>query len=191
MTLSRYALFTKGEQIHASSWPGREGTLTTIDTMNKSYALEGQVFVIVVSGYFTADMVPDDFELKEHTLWDGRGGSGIISPRGTYLAGPLYDQEGIVYADIDLEMIIWAKAMIDVVGHYARPDVASLILNERKLTPVKTFETEAELEPRSGYEELKGAVEELTQKIGQVTDRELKKAIKELNQRLDEWQKLR
>jgi len=185
MTLSRYAMFAKGEQIHASSWPGRQGLLTTIDTMNKSYALEGQVFVIVASWYLTPDMVPDDFELKEHTPWDIRGGSGIISPRGTYLAGPLYDQEGIVYADIDMEMIIWAKVYVDVVGHYARPDVARLVLNERKLTPLETFETEATLEPKNSYKELKEAIEKLTQKIGQLTDGELKTAIKDLNRRLD------
>ena len=170
MTLSRYALFTKGEQVHVSVWPGSAGVITTIDTMNKSYALEGQAFVIVASGYITADMVPDDFELKEHTPWEVRGGSGIISPRGTYLAGPLYDQEGIVYADIDLEMIVWAKAMVDVVGHYARPDVTRLILDERKLAPIETVDT-------SAGADLREAVDRLTQKVSQIGDEELKQAI--------------
>jgi hypothetical protein len=180
MTLSRYAMFAKGEQIHAASWPGSEGILATIDTMSKSYALEGQVFVIVASGYFTAEMAPDSFPLKEHTDWYCRGGSGIISPRGTYLAGPLYDQEGIVYADIDLETIIWAKAMVDVIGHYARPDVARLILNEKKLIPVASAETEAG--PEHGHHELKEAIEKLSQKIDQMTSVELKEAIRGLNQ---------
>ena len=65
-----------------------------------------------------------------------RGGSAIISPLGELLAGPLYDQEGILYADLDLGAISRGKLDFDVVGHYTRPDVFQLLVNERPQPPV-------------------------------------------------------
>jgi hypothetical protein len=59
-------------------------------------------------------------------MWDYPGGAGIISPRGEYLAGPVYGKEDIVYADIDMDMIIRSKAVIDGVGHFSRPDILTL-----------------------------------------------------------------
>ena len=58
-------------------------------------------------------------------------GSSIISPLGEVLAGPLYGEEGILYADLDLGEIARGKFDFDVVGHYSRPDVFKLIVNER------------------------------------------------------------
>ncbi len=60
-----------------------------------------------------------------------RGGSAIISPLGEVLAGPLFDQEGILYADLDLAEVARSKFDFDVTGHYARPDVFQLIVNEK------------------------------------------------------------
>jgi nitrilase len=60
-----------------------------------------------------------------------RGGSAIISPLGEELAGPLYDKEGILYAELDMGEIIRARFDFDVVGHYARPDVLRLHVNAR------------------------------------------------------------
>jgi nitrilase len=59
-----------------------------------------------------------------------RGGSAVISPLGKVLAGPLYEQEGILFADLDMGAIARSKFDFDVVGHYARPDVFQLIVNE-------------------------------------------------------------
>ncbi len=59
-----------------------------------------------------------------------RGGSAIISPLGDVLAGPLYDAEGILYADLDMGEVARGKFDFDVVGHYARPDVFQLRVNE-------------------------------------------------------------
>ena len=67
-----------------------------------------------------------------------RGGSAIISPFGEVLAGPLYDQEGILFADLDLSEIARGKFDFDVAGHYARPDVFQLVVNERPFHPVVT-----------------------------------------------------
>jgi nitrilase len=52
-----------------------------------------------------------------------RGGSAIVSPLGKVIAGPMYDQEGILFADLDLAEVVQAKFDFDVAGHYARPDV--------------------------------------------------------------------
>jgi len=66
-----------------------------------------------------------------------RSGSAIISPLGEVIAGPLYDEEGILYADLDLSEIVRSKVDFDVVGHYARPDVFQLVVNESTNLPVK------------------------------------------------------
>jgi predicted amidohydrolase len=126
MTLAKYAMFMKGEQIHAGLWAGHGFVKPTMDFASREYAFEGQVFVIASSGHITEDMIPDSFPLKKHTMWDYPGGTGIISPRGEYIAGPVYGKEDIVYADIDLDMIIRSKAVIDGVGHFSRPDILTL-----------------------------------------------------------------
>jgi aliphatic nitrilase len=140
MTLVKYALLAKGEQVHAAVWPSLGRMKNYVDLCSRNYALEGQVFVIVSSGYLTEDMVPDTFILKEKTNWDVAGGSGIIGPNGEYVAGPVYGKEEIIYADIDLREIVKNKAMHDVVGHYARPDVVSLLLREEPYSLIKVME---------------------------------------------------
>ena len=126
LTLARYAMFTKGEQIHAGLWAGHGFVKPTMDFASRQYAFEGQVFVIVSSGYIDESMISDSFPLKKQTLWDYPGGSGIISPRGEYIAGPVYGKEDILYADIDMDMILRAKAVIDCAGHFSRPDILEL-----------------------------------------------------------------
>jgi len=64
------------------------------------------------------------------------GGSCIIAPNGDVLAGPNYDSEGILTAEIDLADLARWKFDFDVVGHYARPDVFQLLVNEGKTSPV-------------------------------------------------------
>lgn len=123
MTLAKYAMFEQREQVHAGLWGGHSFVKPTMDFASRQYAFEGQVYVIVSSTYLHEDMVPDSFPLKEFTKWDNPGGSAVINPRGEYLAGPVFDKEEIVYADIDLDNIIRAKAVIDSSGHFTRPDI--------------------------------------------------------------------
>jgi len=66
-----------------------------------------------------------------------RGGSAIISPLGEVIAGPFYDEEGILYADLDMAEVPRSKFDFDVVGHYARPDVFKLTINEEVQLPVE------------------------------------------------------
>lgn len=67
-------------------------------------------------------------------MW--RGGSAVVSPFGEIIEGPLYDGEGILYADLDQSEIIRAKVDFDVMGHYARPDIFQLIIYDKPLRSV-------------------------------------------------------
>ncbi|MFH1169172.1 MAG: carbon-nitrogen hydrolase family protein [Chloroflexota bacterium] len=139
MPLARYALYAQGEQVHASLWPSADETFLLAC---RSMAFEGRLFVIVACSYLTRAMLPADFELaaemEPFPEVLSRGGSAIIGPDGKYLAGPVYGQETILYADIDLERGFQEKLAMDVVGHYARPDVFSLNIDRRE-KPVADF----------------------------------------------------
>jgi nitrilase len=78
---------------------------------------------------YPADL-PGIEELADQPEVMCRGGSAIIGPLGDVIAGPLYGEEGILYADLDLTEVARGKFDFDVVGHYARPDVFRLIVNE-------------------------------------------------------------
>jgi Predicted amidohydrolase len=161
LTLAKYAMYMKGEQIHAGLWAGHGFVKPTMDFASRQYAFEGQVFVVAASLYINEDMVPDSFPLKKHTKWDFPGGSGIISPRGEYLAGPLYDKEGILYAEIDTDMIIRAKAVIDSVGHFSRPDILRLDINGESYSSRIKNERVNKLSSSPEYDEIKMAISDL------------------------------
>jgi len=145
MPLARYALYASGEQIHTALWPARDPELLQIAC--RHIALEGRVFVVAACGYMTRSMLPEDFELAEEAVeWPEvilHGGSAIIGPDGSYLAGPALEGQTILYADIDLERIIEEKHDLDVVGHYSRPDILRLMINDAPLTPVVSGDLDA------------------------------------------------
>ncbi len=128
MPLARFCLYRSGERIHlaptADASDGWQATLQHI-------ALEGRVFVIASNQYVTRAMYPSDFELKDALAQAPevlcRGGSAILAPDGRYLAGPLYDAEGILTAELDLGEAVEARQLLDVAGHYSRPDVFRLL----------------------------------------------------------------
>ena len=88
----------------------------------------------------TRDMYPDDLEIsQELESWPEvmcSGGSAIYSPLGECLAGPLYDEEGILYADLDPGEVIRGKFDFDATGHYSRPDVFWFEVNDAPQPPV-------------------------------------------------------
>jgi len=135
MPLARYTLYSDGEQVHASLWPGlSEISLLACRTM----AFEGRTFVVASGTYLTKDIIPDDFEIKDE-LTDlpdvlFRGGSCIVGPDGGLLTDPVYDRETIVYADIDLARVYEEKQTLDVVGHYSRPEVFKLHVNRIEMS---------------------------------------------------------
>jgi nitrilase len=105
-------------------------------------ACEGRCFVLGCNQFVTKEMYPADLDgiedLRDSPDVLCRGGSAIVSPLGDYLAGPLYDQEGILLAELDLARVARAKFDFDVVGHYARPDVFQLRVNQQPTTSVVT-----------------------------------------------------
>ncbi len=104
-------------------------------------ALEGRCFVLGGNQFVRRDMHPADLPGIEELASQGeimcRGGSAIVSPLGEVIAGPLYDQEGMLVADLDLGEIVRGKLDFDVVGHYARPDVLRLVVDAGEKAPVR------------------------------------------------------
>ena len=139
MPLARMAMYGKGVELYmAPTADDRDSWQSTL----RHIACEGRCFVLGCNQFVTKEMYPDDLEgldeLDQHPEVMCRGGSAIISPFGEVLAGPLYDQEDMLFADIDLAEVARGKFDFDVVGHYARPDVFQLVVNESPLLPVVT-----------------------------------------------------
>ena len=124
MPLARNEIYRKGVQVWlAPTADDSDGWLATV----RHIAIESGAFVISAPQYIPGSAIPDDFpvEVPDHEVL-GRGGAAIIDPRnGEIIAGPLYDTEGIVAADIDLRLGLHAKRWFDSVGHYGGPKVMS------------------------------------------------------------------
>jgi nitrilase len=126
MPLARFALYESGVEIYVAStaddsdaW---QSTLVHI-------ARESRAFVVSPCHFQRASSYPDDFPLAEALEGRdllGRGGSAILAPDGSYLAGPLYDEEGILYAELDPARLLEERQRFDPAGHYHRPDVLGL-----------------------------------------------------------------
>jgi nitrilase len=126
MPLARFALYDSGVELYVAStaddgdaW---QATLVHI-------ARESRSFVLAPAHFQRAGSYPDDFPLREELEGRdvlGRGGSAILGPDGAYLAGPLYDEEGILYAELDPARLAEERQRFDAAGHYHRPDVFSL-----------------------------------------------------------------
>ncbi len=143
LPLYRTALYSKGVQVWcASTVDDRERWAATVQHI----ALEGRCFVISSNQYSVRADYPADYDTgygnDPETVLIG-GGSCIIDPHGTFLVEPHRDGETILYADIDLKEISRGTYDLDVVGHYARPDVFRLHVNESRQEPV-VFEVEGE-----------------------------------------------
>jgi len=145
--LSKYAMYSMNEQVHVASWPtlslyqgmayalGPEANMA----VSQVYALEGQCFVVAATSIMTPqiheamNLAPEQIDM----LPLGGGSSAIFGPDGQPLGNRLaHDEEGLVIADLDLSTIAIAKAAADPAGHYARPDVTKLLLNNQPNEPV-------------------------------------------------------
>ncbi|ONK21808.1 nitrilase [Bacillus sp. VT-16-64] len=133
MPLARAAMYDKGVQIYVA--PTADGRDTWFCTM-RHIALEGRCFVLSCNQYATKSMYPEDLSSrKEMNEWPEeltRGGSCIVNPLGEFIVEPVFGKEKILYAEIDLDKIAEAQFDFDVVGHYARPDIFQLTVNEQE-----------------------------------------------------------
>jgi len=124
MPLARNAIYQSGAQILAS--PTWDKSPNWIQSM-QHIAREGGVFVISTCMALKMEDIPQEYTFKtlypEGREWINPGNSCIINPKGQIIAGPLEEEEGLLYADVNLDVITEVKRMFDAVGHYSRPDV--------------------------------------------------------------------
>ena len=126
MPLARFALYESGVEIYLAS------TADDSDAWQQTLvhiARESRCFVISPSHFQRASSYPEDFPLRDELDGldlIGRGGSAVLGPDGSYLAGPLYDEEGVLYAELDPASLRAERQRFDPAGHYHRPDVLRL-----------------------------------------------------------------
>ena len=125
MPMARMAMYQKGVQIYlAPTADARESWQSTM----KHIALEGRCYVLGCNQMVSKSMYPEEFqaELKNQPELMCRGGSVIVDPLGEVIAGPLWDEEGILTAEINMGRVTQAKLDFDPIGHYHRPDLFNL-----------------------------------------------------------------
>lgn len=145
--LARYALMAQHEEIHVAQFPGSMvGPIFAdqIEVTIRHHALESGCFVVNATGWLTDEQITKiaGNEKLERAL---RGGcmTAIISPEGSHVVPPLTHGEGILIADLDMNLVLKRKRMMDSVGHYARPELLRLVLDDRPTAPMRTASTEA------------------------------------------------
>ncbi len=125
MPLSRHVLHTSGEQIHVAVWP-------TVNEMHqvasRHYAFEGRCFVLAAGSLMSVGDLPAQLEVVSELSDDPdhlvlKGGSAVIGPDGKYIIEPVFDEERIIVADLDLTAADKERMTLDVSGHYHRPDL--------------------------------------------------------------------
>jgi len=139
MPQARLAMFAQNVELYcAPTVDDRESWQPSM----RHIAMEGRCYVLSACQYLTRDDCPADYFADspddENAFPEGvliRGGSVIVSPMGNVLAGPVYDQEEILIAELDAESIIRGKFDFDIAGHYACPEIFKLQINTKALKP--------------------------------------------------------
>lgn len=141
--LARYALMAQHEEIHAAQFPGSlVGQLFAdqIEVTIRHHALESGCFVVNATGWLTEEQIAA-ISPEENLRRGLRGGcmTAIVSPEGNHVVPPLTTGEGLLVADLDMSVIVKRKRMMDSVGHYARPELLSLLIDDRATTPIQSI----------------------------------------------------
>lgn len=132
MPLARVALYQKGITLYISpNTNDNEEWQATI----RHIAIEGHCYFINCDMFFTRDMYPKDLlcpeEIARLPEIVCRGGSCVVDPYGHYETEPLWDAEGIIYAELDMDKVPASRMEFDACGHYARPDVLDLRIDDK------------------------------------------------------------
>lgn len=139
MPLARYALYSQGVEVYIA--PTYDSGDAWIGTM-QHIAREGRCWVICSGIPLTRDDIPADFPNKDTLYsdsekWINAGDSVVVAPGGEIVAGPMREEKGFLFAEIDSDRAVESKRALDVAGHYSRPDVFTLNVNTAQQSPVK------------------------------------------------------
>ena len=143
MPLARYAMWAWGAQIHvAPTWDRGEPWISTL----RHTAKEGRVYVIGCCPAVKREDIPDRFSFKEKFLppnveWLNPGDSVILDPDGKFIAGPVRNEETILYGEIYPRELRGPRFQFDAAGHYARPDIFELRVNRQERPMIRTVES--------------------------------------------------
>ncbi len=140
--LARFALMAQHEQIHCAQFPGSmvgQIFADQIEVTIRHHALESGCFVVNATGWLAPEQIArisPDAGLQK--VLQGGCHTAIISPEGSHLCPPITEGEGMAIADLDFSLITKRKRMMDAVGHYARPDLLQLQMNQTSSKMLKT-----------------------------------------------------
>lgn len=138
MPLARYALYAQGVEIYiAPTYDSGDAWIGTLQHI----AREGCCWVVGCGNLLKGSDIPEDFPEKESLYpddneWVNPGDSIVISPGGEIVAGPMRKEAGILYYEVDREKVSISKRAFDVTGHYSRPDIFTLHINDKPQSPV-------------------------------------------------------
>ncbi|MGM0633396.1 MAG: carbon-nitrogen hydrolase family protein [Pseudomonadota bacterium] len=138
MPLARYALYGQGVELYiAPTYDCGDGWTGSMQHI----AREGRCWVVSCGVALTRSDIPADFPDKETLYpdtedWINAGDSVVIAPGGKIVAGPMREEKGILFAEVDSASAVSAKRALDVAGHYSRPDIFSLHVNRQARKPV-------------------------------------------------------
>lgn len=139
MPLARYALYSQGVEVYVA--PTYDSGDAWIGTM-QHIAREGRCWVICSGVPLTRDDIPSDFPNRDTLYpdtenWINPGDSVVVAPGGEIISGPMREEKGLLFAEIDPDRVAESKRALDVAGHYSRPDVFTLNINTQPQSPVK------------------------------------------------------
>lgn len=160
----------QGIQIHCSLWPGEMGLETLADLRSRTMCCTARCFGVLAATFMAEHEKPKNF--YKNSLFtipkSIRGGSGIINPFGNYIAGPVFDEATIVYADIDLADTYRSRFESNIAGIYSRWDLININVRQEAYEPVIPMEApkgEPVAPPTDRLKELEARIKQLEQQI--------------------------
>ncbi len=137
--LLQYYWVLQGMEVHSSLWPGLLNNKIPMQARVRGVSACSGVFNVAACAYIPPQDYPPVFREREEPN-PLCGGSGISSPQGEYIVGPVFDEETIVYGEIDLAEIPRKRAAVNLTGIYSRWDILSLNVRQQPFEPVYPVE---------------------------------------------------